>query len=65
MNKELICVVCPMSCKIEVTYENGKVTTITGYQCSRGKEYSQDEVVAPKRTLTTTVLLEGGDLPLL
>ena len=65
MKSELVCIVCPVSCKIEVQYEGDKVTNLIGYKCLSGKKYAEEEVIAPKRTLTTTVLLEQGYLPLL
>lgn len=65
MTEELICIVCPISCRIEAHFEDGKLTRISGYKCLKGKEYASEEAVAPKRILTTTVLLENGALPLL
>ena len=65
MNEELICIVCPISCRIEVHLEERKATKISGYKCLKGKEYAGEEAVAPKRMLTTTVLLENGTFPLL
>lgn len=65
MKEDLICIVCPISCRIEVRIEEGKVTEISGYKCLKGKEYAAEEAVAPKRMLTTTVLIENGPLPLL
>jgi CxxC motif-containing protein len=65
LRNELVCIVCPMSCKIEVQYEGNKVIGMTGYKCRQGKKYAEEEAIDPKRTLTTTVLLEKGDLPLL
>jgi CxxC motif-containing protein len=65
LKEELTCIVCPISCRIEVRIEEGKATEISGYKCLKGKEYAAEEAVAPKRMLTTTVLLENGALPLL
>lgn len=35
---------------------NGGEWTFEGYTCKRGLRYAKDEVLNPKRTLTTTVL---------
>lgn len=67
MNKEtrsVSCIVCPMGCAGEVALEDGKVVSVTGFTCERGKKYGREEVTAPKRMLTTTVRVNGGQLAL-
>jgi CxxC motif-containing protein len=54
MNKQLICIVCPKGCKVTVSEENGVYTT-TGNACIRGNTYGIQEVIAPKRMLTSTI----------
>ena len=63
MIRELTCVECPMGCKITVKEENG-VKEFSGYSCPRGKMYAENEIVDPKRVVTSTVkLVSGGVLP--
>lgn len=50
MKQELICIRCPIGCML--TYEDGK---ITGNKCKRGVEYGLEEVISPKRIITSTV----------
>ena len=50
---ELTCIVCPKGCRLNVDEENGFL--VTGYGCSRGKEYGHKELTAPTRTLTSIV----------
>lgn len=57
MTKDFICIVCPRGCHIHVDGEN-----ITGYTCQRGLAYVKQELVDPKRTITSTIKVEGGDL---
>lgn len=59
------CIMCPLGCEMTVTIENGVVTNVVGNTCPRGAKYASDEVTAPKRMLTSTVMIEGGLLPLL
>lgn len=59
------CIMCPLGCEMTVTIEDGAVTSVTGNTCPRGPKYAHDEVVAPKRMLTSTVQVKGGLLPLL
>lgn len=57
---ELICIVCPNSCKL--IYENGE---IKGAKCPRGVKFGMDEMTAPKRTVCTTVKTAFKDMPVL
>lgn len=59
-NKELVCVNCPMGCRISVSIDQGKVIQVTGNSCPRGKEYAKQESIRPMRILTTTVKIDGG-----
>ena len=59
MEKELICVNCPVGCRLTVTIENDTVTEVTGNSCPRGKAYAETECIRPERILTTTVRLAG------
>ena len=56
---ELTCVECPMGCKITVK-ENGGKKEFLGYSCPRGKLYAENEVVDPKRVVTSTVKTNSG-----
>ena len=58
------CIVCPMGCVGEVEMRDGAVVNVTGFNCERGSNYAREEVIAPKRMLTTTVRVEGGQLAL-
>ncbi len=62
MKRELTCIVCPIGCALTVELDGGKVVSVSGNTCPRGKAYAVDECIAPKRTLTTTVRCEGGEL---
>lgn len=65
VRKRITCIVCPLSCSGEVLIENGTPASITGFSCQRGENYANEEVTAPRRLLTTTVRIQGGELPLL
>ena len=59
--RELTCIQCPMGCQLTVTVDDGKVT-VTGNTCPRGAIYGEKEVTAPTRTVTSTVIVNGGEL---
>lgn len=64
MIKEMVCVACPLGCRLKVTLDdNGNVTDVTGNSCKRGIEYAHTECTNPTRSLTTTVKVVGGRLP--
>ncbi|MEA4882479.1 MAG: DUF1667 domain-containing protein [Clostridia bacterium] len=62
--RELTCIVCPVGCRLRVKLEGGQVTSVEGNSCKRGAQYALDELCAPKRTVTSTVRVRGGFLPL-
>lgn len=61
MIRELTCIQCPMGCPLKVEIEDGKVISVTGNTCPRGKVYAEKEVTAPTRTVTSTVAVNGGE----
>ena len=80
MMREFTCIICPNGCEIQVRLEEdirtegeplgkeqGKspaVCSITGAACPRGEEYVRQELTDPRRNIATSVLVEGGELPL-
>ena len=63
MKHELTCIRCPIGCQLTVEVE-GEAVTVTGNSCPRGAEYGKKEVTAPTRTVTASVRVTGGELPL-
>ena len=64
MLREFTCIMCPQGCDISVEMENGQITGVTGNKCPRGREYVTQEMTNPMRNIATSVLVEGGELPL-
>lgn len=58
MKKELVCIVCPMGCHLEVDVENDY--KVSGNLCPRGEKYGFEELTAPKRVITSTIKIKGG-----
>ena len=59
--KELICIVCPKGCHLQVDEEHGYA--VTGNGCQRGVEYGKAELTNPTRVVTSTVAVTGGAHP--
>ena len=62
ITSEMICIVCPNSCRLTIT-ENAGAITVTGNECPRGEKHGVQEYRAPTRMLTTTVAISEGTLP--
>ena len=54
--KTITCIMCPNGC--EITYD------LNGGMCGKGPEYVKNEILNPKRTLTSSVKVLGGVMPL-
>ncbi|SHK09864.1 CxxC motif-containing protein [Clostridium cavendishii DSM 21758] len=57
MEKELICICCPMGCHLKVNLDEKKVT---GNTCPRGAAYGINELTNPVRVVTSTVKINGA-----
>lgn len=64
----MTCIICPMGCAMEVELETSgnekKVLSVKDNGCKRGDMYARKEFLNPTRTLTSTIAVEGGELPL-
>jgi len=50
-------VTCPVGCELTVEYEDKNLISVAGNDCKRGIKYASDEITNPRRTLTSTVVL--------
>ena len=58
--KELICINCPMGCHLEVDDSDKGNIIVKGNTCQRGKTYGINEVLHPKRMVTSSVNVING-----
>jgi len=61
MKKELTCIICPIGCQLTAE-KNGDEIKVSGNTCPRGEKYAKDELICPKRTVTTTVKCSDGSV---
>ena len=61
--RELTCIGCPMGCQLTAVLEDGQVTRVTGNTSPPGDAYARKECNHPARTVTGTVRVTGGLLP--
>ena len=65
MAENIICIVCPLGCGMEVAIEGEEIKKVVGQKCKEGKKYAQQELFFPGRVLTTTVKTDIPGSPLL
>ena len=59
MEKEMICIMCPMGCNLTVK-KVGDDVDVKGNGCMRGVVFAKEEITCPKRVLTTLVKTDAG-----
>jgi CxxC motif-containing protein len=60
MNVEVVCIVCPLGCRVTVSERN-----ISGYKCPKGRDYAYEEATNPVRVYTGSVKISNGDFSVL
>lgn len=60
----LTCIGCPMGCTLKVSRAGKEIKEITGNTCRKGKIYAEQEVAHPVRTVTSSVPVTGGTIPM-
>ncbi len=61
--KEMICISCPIGCRLTVSQDKDNDITVTGNKCARGKVYGEEEYLAPKRMVTCTCRTDSQEFP--
>lgn len=59
---KLTCIKCPVGCELEVNKDENNSPKITGYMCPLGIKFATQEIIEPKRVLTTTVKSDNNIL---
>lgn len=62
MEKDFVCICCPLGCSIHVAENQDGTLNITGNTCPRGAQYVQKELTNPTRIVTSTVRVKDGVL---
>ena len=62
--RELTCIGCPLGCTLTVSLNAGKVFSVEGYTCKRGRDYGEKECTNPMRTVTSSVPVKNGVIPM-
>ena len=65
VSKEIICIMCPLGCRMEVQLDGEEVVGVAGSKCKKGEKHARQEVFFPGRVLATTVRTTYPEVPLL
>jgi CxxC motif-containing protein len=60
---ELVCIACPIGCRLTVAKTGEGALEVTGNKCPKGEAYGKEEVLSPKRVLTAVVRTDSADFP--
>lgn len=55
-----LCTGCPLGCRLEVEAKDDEVVEVRGFSCKRGKTFAYQEFTDPRRSVSTTVRVDGG-----
>jgi len=53
---KIICVSCPIGCRMIIRSKDGKVTSVIGNACPKGIKYAEEEFVNPLRILPLSLI---------
>jgi CxxC motif-containing protein len=60
MKKDIVCIVCPRGCTIQVNYDKNGIISMEGSSCKRGDEYARAEILSPTRMITSSVKIDNA-----
>ncbi len=61
--REMVCITCPLGCRMEIEIEDGELTAVRHNACKRGITYAKQEFYDPRRMVTATATVRGGTAP--
>ncbi len=60
---EMVCIACPLGCRLTVGRSASGELTVTGNRCPKGVTYAQEETLSPKRIVTAVVRTDSEAFP--
>lgn len=64
MERTIICISCPVGCRMKVKTNDGSFVSVEGNTCKLGEVYARQESVSPKRMVTAVVPVKDRRMPL-
>lgn len=54
MTERLVCITCPIGCRLQVERLPDGALAVSGNKCSRGAKYAEEELLSPRRSVSAT-----------
>lgn len=64
LTKRYTCIICPSGCDIVAQIDGKELISAEGARCKKGTEYVCGELSNPVRNIASSVLVDGGEMPL-
>ena len=58
--REFTCIGCPIGCPLQLEHEGLEIKEVSGHGCNRGAKYARQEFTDPRRSMSTTVAIQGA-----
>lgn len=58
--QKFTCIGCPIGCPLQLTHEGQEILEVEGHACNRGAKYAKQEFTDPRRSMSTTVAIQGA-----
>ena len=65
LNSSILCTRCPRGCSLIVKRSQGKIVSVSGNRCERGREFALNYEDEKKDIICTTVKIQGAQIGLL
>jgi len=62
MSKDLVCITCPLGCRLSVELGADGEIAVAGNRCPRGAVYAREEFFSPKRVVTASARAAFADI---
>ncbi len=59
--RDIVCIACPVGCRMQAWKDEDGSVHVTGNTCTRGEKYGAQELTDPRRTVTSSVAVKGGE----
>jgi CxxC motif-containing protein len=61
--REMVCIVCPIGCRLAIEMKAEGEISVTGNRCPKGDAYGREEMLAPRRVVTAVVRTDSQAFP--
>ena len=63
MSQQVVCIACPVGCRLTVMKGPDAAVSVEGNRCPRGETYGREEALSPRRIVSAVVPTGSPDFP--